>query len=138
MVDKRIFQETVCTKKSFQEDNEGFVNGTERANSWWNITGIIKDGREKVCFISQGRWLDNIIARKSHLLKVQCPGRRVRDLCQRSLWGLYEDNITTLSRGRTTVYHVVFVPFSISLCTQVIELTSEITSFVVQIVRIKE
>lgn len=33
LIKEEFFQETVCTKKSFQEDNEGFVNGTEKPNS---------------------------------------------------------------------------------------------------------
>lgn len=43
---------------------------------------------EKVCFISQGRWLDNIITGKSHLLKSSVSRWGVLEICARDL---YED-----------------------------------------------
>lgn len=43
---------------------------------------------EKVCFISQGRWLDNIITGKSHLFKGSVFRSGVLEICARDL---YED-----------------------------------------------
>ena len=54
LIKEEFFQETVCTKKSFQEDNEGFVNGTENQILDGISQALSKMG-EKVCFISQGR-----------------------------------------------------------------------------------
>lgn len=87
LIKEEFFQETVCTKKSFQEDNEGFVNGTENQILDGISQALSKMG-EKVCFISQGRWLDNIITGKSHLFKGSVFRSGVLEICARDL---YED-----------------------------------------------
>lgn len=53
MIKEVFFQETVCKWKSFQEDNEGFVNGPEKPPIRWNITGINKDRREGLSHFSR-------------------------------------------------------------------------------------
>ena len=99
----------------------------QRSHLFDGISQALTKTGEKVWAISQGRWLDNLITD----LKGQWPGVLVVYAREVHLWGQhYKFKLKQNDIRQCGLY-------SCSLCTQVIHISSDITSFVVQIVRIK-